>query len=50
MAFGDWVSRMIYDVAGSYRAAFANGALWNLLNGCIALALLTHKARRMAPA
>jgi hypothetical protein len=41
---------MIYDVTGSYRAAFANGALWNLLNGCIALALLTRSARRMAPA
>jgi MFS family permease len=50
MAFGGWVSGMIFDVTGSYRAAFANGALWNLLNVCIALALLTRGARRMAPA
>jgi cyanate permease len=50
MAFGGWISGMIFDVTGSYRAAFANGALWNLLNVCIALALLTRGARRMAPA
>jgi MFS family permease len=50
MAFGGWVSGMIFDVTGSYRAAFANGALWNLLNVCIALALLTRGTRRLAPA
>jgi MFS family permease len=50
MAFGGWISGVIYDVTGSYRAAFANGALWNLLNACIALALLTRGARRVAPA
>ena len=50
MAFGGWISGMIFDVTGSYRAAFANGALWNFLNVCIALALLTRGARRMAPA
>ena len=31
MAFGGWISGVIFDVTGSYRAAFANGALWNLL-------------------
>jgi MFS family permease len=50
MAFGGWISGVIFDVTGSYRAAFANGALWNLLNAGIALALLTRGARRVAPA
>jgi MFS family permease len=50
MAFGGWISGVIFDLTGSYQAAFANGALWNLLNACIALALLTRSARRMAPA
>src|SRR5690348_7603586 len=50
MAFGGWISGVIFDATGSYQAAFANGALWNLLNACIALALLTRSARRIAPA
>jgi MFS family permease len=50
MAFGGWISGVIFDTTGSYGAAFANGALWNLLNACIALALLTRSARRIAPA
>ena len=50
MAFGGWISGVIFDATGSYSAAFANGALWNLLNACIALALLTRSARRIAPA
>jgi MFS family permease len=50
MAFGGWISGEIFDLTGSYRAAFANGALWNLLNACIALALLTRGTRRLAPA
>ncbi|HEY2619898.1 MAG TPA: MFS transporter [Acetobacteraceae bacterium] len=48
MAFGGWISGVIFDVTGSYNAAFANGALWNLLNAGIALALLTRGARRVA--
>jgi len=32
MALGGWVSGWIYDVTGSYRAAFLNGIAWNLLN------------------
>jgi MFS family permease len=50
MAFGGWISGVIFDVTGSYNAAFANGVLWNLLNACIALALLTRSARRVAHA
>jgi MFS family permease len=50
MAFGGWMSGAIFDATGSYRAAFANGAGWNLINLCIAVALLTRGARRVAPA
>ena len=50
MAFGGWLSGVIFDLTGSYRAAFANGALWNVLNAGIALALLTRSVRRVAPA
>jgi MFS family permease len=50
MAFGGWISGVIFDITGSYSAAFANGALWNLLNLCIAVALLTRGVRRTAPA
>ena len=32
MALGGWMSGAIFDFTGSYRAAFANGFLWNLLN------------------
>jgi MFS family permease len=40
MAFGGWVSGLIFDATGSYRAAFLNGLVWNLLNLAIALWLL----------
>ena len=32
MAFGGYVSGLIYDLTGSYHAAFLNGVLWNALN------------------
>jgi MFS family permease len=32
MALGGWMSGFVFDLTGSYRAAFANGFLWNLLN------------------
>lgn len=32
MAFGGYVSGVIYDYTGSYRIAFLNGVAWNLLN------------------
>jgi MFS family permease len=32
MALGGWMSGAIFDLTGSYQAAFANGFLWNLLN------------------
>jgi MFS family permease len=32
MALGGWMSGWIYDLTGSYAAAFLNGIGWNLLN------------------
>jgi MFS family permease len=40
MAIGGWMSGAIYDLTGSYRAAFLNGIAWNLLNMSIAFWLL----------
>jgi MFS family permease len=40
MAFGGWISGAIFDLTGSYRAAFANGVAWNALNFLIAVFLL----------
>jgi MFS family permease len=40
MAFGGWVSGAIFDLTGSYRAAFVNGIAWNVLNLTIAIWLL----------
>ena len=32
MALGGWLSGWIYDLTGSYQAAFLNGIAWNFLN------------------
>lgn len=40
MALGGWMSGYIFDLTGSYRAAFLNGLAWNLLNLSIALWLM----------
>ncbi|MEA3022766.1 MAG: hypothetical protein QOK01_1618 [Alphaproteobacteria bacterium] len=48
MALGGWMSGAIFDYAGSYRAAFANGLAWNLLNVTIATWLLLRSRTRMA--
>jgi MFS family permease len=32
MALGGWLSGWVFDLTGSYRAAFLNGIAWNLLN------------------
>jgi MFS family permease len=48
MALGGWMSGVIFDLTGSYQAAFLNGLGSNLLNVSIALWLLLRSRR--APA
>lgn len=43
MAVGGWLSGLIYDMTGSYQAAFWNGIAFNALNLMIALWLLTAR-------
>lgn len=43
MALGGWLSGVIYDLTGSYQAAFLNGIAWNLLNVSIVLFLLWRR-------
>jgi MFS family permease len=52
MALGGWMSGAIFDMTGSYRAAFMNGIGWNLLNLTIAFWLLRRAGplRRLAAA
>jgi MFS family permease len=45
MALGGWVSGVIFDLTGSYRAAFLNGIGWNLLNMSIAVWLIFRSSR-----
>ncbi len=46
MALGGWVSGAIFDLTGSYRAAFVNGIAFNLLNLSITVWLLRRALRR----
>ena len=39
MALGGWMSGWVFDLTGSYQAAFINGIAWNLLNLAIATGL-----------
>jgi len=48
MALGGWMSGAIFDLTGSYRAAFINGIAFNLLNVSIALFLLRRATPRPA--
>ncbi len=48
MALGGWMGGVLFDVTGSYRAAFINGIGWNLLNVSIAWWLLSRQLRRPA--
>jgi MFS family permease len=50
MALGGWMSGAIFDLTGSYRAAFLNGLAWNLLNVAIMSWLLLRPGRRVAHA
>jgi MFS family permease len=49
MALGGWMSGAIFDLAGSYQAAFLNGLGWNLMNVAIMTWLLL-RSRRGGPA
>ncbi|MEO5695162.1 MAG: MFS transporter [Usitatibacter sp.] len=40
MALGGWMSGKIFDLTGSYQAAFLNGIAWNALNMTIVFFLL----------
>jgi len=46
MALGGWMSGAVFDWTGSYRAAFVNGILWNLVNFSIVGWLLRQQMRR----
>jgi MFS family permease len=46
MALGGWMSGKVFDLTGSYDAAFVNGIAWNLLNLAIATTLLLRVQRR----
>jgi MFS family permease len=54
MALGGWMSGKVFDLTGSYHAAFLNGLAWNALNVSIALFLLGRTrgwiGRRALPA
>jgi MFS family permease len=46
MALGGWMSGWIFDLTGSYRAAFLNGIAWNGLNlAIVGFLLLRVRAR-----
>ena len=44
MALGGWMSGAVFDLTGSYRAAFVNGIGWNLLNVSI-VGFLLYRSR-----
>jgi MFS family permease len=48
MALGGWLSGVVFDLTGSYRAAFLNGIGWNLLNLSIAFWLLRRSLAHVA--
>ena len=50
MALGGWMSGKVFDLTGSYHAAFLNGIAWNALNVSIALFLLAQNQRLDRPA
>ena len=49
MALGGWMSGKVFDLTGSYDAAFFNGIAWNLLNFGVVLFLLRRTLRPRSP-
>ena len=49
MALGGWMSGAVFDLTGSYRAAFINGIGWNLLNLAI-VGFLLFRVRGLSAA
>ena len=49
MALGGWMGGVLFDMTGSYRAAFINGIAWNVLNAAIAWWLLSRQMRQPHP-
>ncbi|HTR88144.1 MAG TPA: MFS transporter [Reyranella sp.] len=47
MAGGGWMGGKLFDLTGSYHAAFINGIVWNALNGAIIWWLLMRQNRRL---
>jgi MFS family permease len=45
MALGGWMSGAIFDLTGSYHAAFVNGIAWNAVNLAIVGFLLWSSTR-----
>lgn len=50
MALGGWMSGEVFDLTGSYTAAFVNGLVWNLLNLSIVVWLLRRRGAALAAA
>jgi len=51
MALGGWMSGWIYELTGSYQAAFINGIAWNALNLGIVLWILSRdRQSKLMPA
>ncbi len=48
MALGGWMSGKIFDLTGSYHAAFLNGIAWNLVT--LSIAVMLWWRTRQAPA
>ncbi len=49
MALGGWLSGALYDLTGSYDAAFINGIAWNVLN-IVIIGWLLMRRRALQPA
>lgn len=50
MAFGGYISGVIFDYTASYRAAFLNGLLWNAINFITVGWIFFKQRRRFSPA